>query len=260
MQLHYSRSAHAKVNIGLYIKGRRPDGYHNIESLFYPVELADNVMLTVLSPDASTELNCTGLPISGPLDYNLCYRAWKLLYEQFPAKVLPVNIHLYKVIPMGAGLGGGSSDAAAVLMLCNDCFSLGLNFQQLAQLGVQLGADVPFFIYGQPMFVSGIGEILEPFALQHYFRVELITPEVHSDTAQAYRSLDYNLITTGRSLKADLQLPLSNWKDVIVNDFEPVLFRQYPILATYKAELYERGAFYAAMTGSGSALFGLFYN
>lgn len=256
--MHVMRKANAKINIGLFIRGRRPDGYHELQTLFYPIpQLYDDIEVGKQDAGLSTTLTATGLEGIGPVEDNLCYRAWAALAKA-DNRVGPVHIRLHKRIPMGAGLGGGSADAAAVLMAVDELFGLQLGKEKLRQIGLQLGADVPFFIENRPMLAKGIGERLEEFAINIPYRIELVTPPVHSNTAEAYRGLDLAATTQHADLRQLLRQPIGQWRDNVKNDFEPSVFARYPQLAQLKQDLYNRGAVYAAMSGSGSALFGFF--
>lgn len=250
--------ANAKINIGLFIRGKRADGYHELQTLFYPItDLYDDVTVTELNGATGTTLQTEGLPVAGDIRQNLCYRAWAALREA-DGRVGPVHIQLVKRIPMGAGLGGGSADAAAVLLAVNELFGLSKTKAELRAIGKTLGADVPFFIENRPMLATGIGEVLEGLALTLPYKIELVTPDVHSNTAEAYRGLDLARCTHTADLKTLLQQPVPQWRNSIANDFEPSVFARYPVLAKLKQDLYDRGAVYASMSGSGSALYGLF--
>ena len=252
--------ANAKVNLGLFIRGRRPDGYHELQTVFVPVlDLYDVLTLTQTPTVAEPTLAVTGITLAGNVNDNLCMRAWHLLKQRVP-ELPAVTMQLEKRIPAGAGLGGGSSDAAHVLLGLNALFGLGIAEAELRQLGQRLGADVPFFIENTTQLASGTGEILTPITIPELQdkRIELVTPGIHSDTAEAYRGLNYDSITRTGDLAELLKAPIAEWRYTIHNDFEPTVFARYPVLAELKQELYDRGALYAAMSGSGSALFGIF--
>lgn len=238
------------------MKGKRSDGYHLLETLFYPVNLADTLALEK-SDQSGIRIAMSGLAIEVDPEKHLCKRA----YDALSAKVggLPgVQLVLVKRIPAGAGLGGGSSNAAFTLVGLNELFSLGFSLDQLAEISAPLGADVPFFIYNRPMLATGIGQDLEAFPLDLTHEIRLVTPPIHSSTVEAYQGLDLSQCDPNRSLKELLRLPVSEWKGKVVNDLEGPVFKQYPVLAGLKQQLYDDGALYAAMSGSGSALFGLF--
>jgi 4-diphosphocytidyl-2-C-methyl-D-erythritol kinase len=247
----------AKINLGLFIKGKRPDGYHLLETLYYPVrDLRDQLTLTEIDAPAPT-LAMSGIPLDGDPQHNLCLNAWRVLQAEFP-DLPPVHIQLTKHIPAGAGLGGGSSDAAYVLRGLNRLFDLGLSRDELSHLAAPLGADVPFFLYDRPMLAAGIGTELTPFALQLPLQLRVFPQPIHSGTVAAYRALDFRQFDPDRSLEEVLQGPIETWAAHLVNDLEVPVFAMYPGLAQVKADLYAQGAVYAAMSGSGSALFGLF--
>lgn len=247
----------AKINLGLFIKGRRPDGYHELETVFYPLLLADELTLTE-SPATAPSIEVLGIDLPGDPNQNLCIRAWHAIgtiVQELPA----VHIHLQKQIPAGAGLGGGSSDAARTLVGLNELFELGLSKEQLHQLAVPLGADVSFFLENRPMLATGIGEVLEPIEIDlNGYRLEWVLSDIHSDTALAYKGLDLTKCDPARSLKARISQPIETWRDTVSNDFETGVFARYPDLAAIKQSLYDRGAVYASMSGSGSALYGIF--
>ena len=242
-----------KINLGLKILRRRNDGYHDLETVFYPLALKD-----VLELQRDTALNFTayGLPIPGDQNGNLCIKAWQLLKKDFPD--LPfVHIHLYKHIPIGAGLGGGSSDGASTLLLLNKQFSLGLDTPRLLSYAAELGSDCPFFILNTPSLGGGRGEKLEPAAidLSGYYFV-LIDPRLHISTAQAFSLCTPS--TAGPSITEIIQQPVNTWKEQLMNDFEAPVFQVHPRLRDIKELLYTHGAVYAALSGSGSSLFGIF--
>lgn len=240
----------AKINIGLDIVERRPDGFHNIQSCFYPVPWKD--ALEVIQTDHFSFVS-TGIHIPGK--GNICINAYHLLKEDFDLP--PVSIHLHKSIPIGAGLGGGSADGAFMLKLLNEKFTLGLNNEQLQNYAAQLGSDCPFFIENKPAFVEGTGNIFSGIniRLSDYWIV-VIYPEIHVNTSQAYKGI----IPCQPEVSIKTLLENNNkarWKDLIKNDFEQ---NADPEIISIKQDLYDRGAIYASMTGSGSAVFGLFEN
>ena len=246
----------AKINLGLNITERRPDGYHNLESIFLPVSLCD-MLEVVPSPDGNTTLHQSGLvPEGAEQEKNLVVRAYRILEKEY--QIPPIHIYLHKQIPSGAGMGGGSSDAAYMLKLLNTRFHLDIPQEQLQQKALSLGADCPFFIQNAPSFVSGIGETLRPidFCLNTY-RIAIVKPPLFVSTAEAFR-----LIRPHRStipvLQAVLEHPIEEWKDILHNDFEDSLFPLHPQLTSIKEKLYASGALYASMTGSGSAFFALY--
>lgn len=244
--------ANAKFNVGLNIIEKRPDGYHNLETVFVPLKLYDVVEI-VDAP--ATDIHIHGMDIPGSEKDNLCLRAFDLLAADY--HLAPQQIHLLKQIPIGAGLGGGSADAAFVLKLLNDKFTLGLTVSQLESYASRLGADCAFFIQNTPAFASGIGELLEPVPLDlsHYFTV-LVKPAIHVSTATAYSKVVPK--RPAASLKDLIQLPVEQWRAHIKNDFEESVFAVYPKIEKIKLDLYGAGALFALMSGSGSSVVGVF--
>ncbi|MBL1408933.1 4-(cytidine 5'-diphospho)-2-C-methyl-D-erythritol kinase [Sphingobacterium faecale] len=243
--------ANAKINLGLLVTEKRQDGYHNIETVFYPVKLYDVIELT---PAEIMTFKSDGLSIPGG-GTNLCEKAFELLNADYG--IAPMTIHLLKNIPIGAGLGGGSSDAAQVLQMLNNYNSLHLSKEQLGKYAEQLGADCPFFIENKPVFASGIGTTFEAIELDlsGYFIV-IVKPDIHISTVEAYQCVVPQ--TPVLDVRRVIQLPIQEWKFHLVNDFEIGVFERYPQIEKIKHLLYERGAVYAAMSGSGSAVFGIF--
>jgi 4-diphosphocytidyl-2-C-methyl-D-erythritol kinase len=243
----------AKINLGLYIVSKRPDGYHNIETVFYPINLCD--VLEVVPAEGKTTFTQSGLLIDGDLNNNLVMKAFNLLKNNYD---LPeMSIYLRKNIPFGAGLGGGSSDAAEMLKLLNTFAGLNLSIEQLESYAAQIGADCSFFIRNKPTFAAGTGNIFTSvkLSLQGYYLV-LIKPDIHVSTQAAYAQVkpkrpDYSLLET-------IQFPVNKWKKCLANDFETGVFEQYSEIEAIKLKLYERGAIYASMSGSGSSVFGIF--
>jgi len=247
----------AKINLGLFIKGRLPNGYHTLETLLYPLKQLCDIIEIEEDTGGDCSLDISGLEIEGSHRNNLCYRAWAIMKKIFPD--LPgVSIRLEKHIPMGAGLGGGSSDAAFTMIGLNRLFDLGLNLDELARLSRPLGADVPFFVYNRPLLASGIGQDFEEVSLALPYRIELVTPPIHSSTVAAYKALDYTMFDGGRDLRSVLCLPIRDWRTHLENDLEVPVFQLHPEIRSYKMALYEQGALYASMSGSGSAVFGIF--
>lgn len=243
--------ANAKINLGLLVTEKRGDGYHNIETVFYPVKLYDVVEITE-SDTFSFRSDGLSIPEEGS---NLCEKAYQLLNADFDLK--PVSIHLLKNIPIGAGLGGGSSDAAHVLILLNQLNGLNLTTAQLEDYAAKLGADCPFFIENTPVFASGTGTIFAPIALDlSKYQIIIIKPDIHISTAEAYQHITPQTPTI--DIQRVIRLPIQEWKYHLTNDFELGLFRQYPLIEKIKHKLYEKGALYASMSGSGSAVFGIF--
>lgn len=244
----------AKINIGLNITARRPDGYHNIETLFYPIALSD-VLEIVPSQNNETTLTITGIEVDGDAEQNLVMKAYRLLQSQY--QLPAVDIHLHKVIPFGAGLGGGSSDAAYTLRMLRDIFTLPITDDELAKLAARLGADCPFFIYNRPLIATGIGDIFSSvdFSLRGK-HIVLVKPSIAIPTAQAYAHVKPHIPEV--ALKEKITTDISLWRNEIVNDFECSVFPNHPRIAAIKQQLYDMGAEYASMSGSGSSVFGIF--
>ncbi|QMU27177.1 4-(cytidine 5'-diphospho)-2-C-methyl-D-erythritol kinase [Adhaeribacter radiodurans] len=242
----------AKINIGLHVVSRRPDGFRNLESCFYPVNWCDALEIV---PADETRFTSSGLSIPGEANKNLCLKAYELLRQDF---TLPsVHIHLHKNIPIGAGMGGGSADAAFTLKLINDLFTLKIAVSDLENYARSLGSDCAFFIQNKPIFAVEKGDIFEPLDLNlSGYQIVLIYPDLHITTAEAYQKVIPQIPV--EDLRSVLQQPVSSWKNRVKNDFEQALFPSYPVLPQLKSYLYQKGALYASMTGSGSAVFGIF--
>ena len=252
----------AKINLGLNIVERRPDGYHNLETVFRPVYgLHDALEVTVMDEQFPSSVDCdlkvTNMTIEGDEQQNLVVRAYRLLKEEFPA-MARVHAHLYKAIPSQAGMGGGSSDCAAMLSVLNTMFSLGLTKQQLIDRAARLGADCPFFIIGCPSYAEGIGEQLKPIYLNiSNMNVVVVRPDIPVSTREAF-SLIKPHWPQKNCRDVVLGQPVETWRNDLVNDFETSVFALHPEIGAIKEHLYRLDAVYAAMSGSGSAVFGLF--
>ncbi len=244
----------AKINLGLNIVERRADGYHNIETIFFPIPLTD-VLEIVPATDGMTTLSCYGNKVDCPVEKNLVMRAYRLMQERFDLP--PVAIHLYKHIPDGAGLGGGSSDAAHALMMLNKMFELGVANDELAAMAATLGADCAFFIYNRPMLATGIGDVLSPVDVDLKGKtLLLVKPPMGVDTRTAYSRVVPAPSTM--DLAHLVAQPIETWDGLLANDFEPSVFAALPQLWLIKARLMDAGAQYAAMSGSGSTVYGIF--
>ena len=242
-----------KINLGLHVVRKRPDGFHDLETVFYPLPLTD--ALEVITPGTLT-FTGSGIPVPGNTADNLCLKAWYLLKQDFP-ELPEINIHLHKHIPIGAGLGGGSADAAFMLQLLNNRFQLGLTEDQLISYAATLGSDCPFFIPNKPCYATGRGEILEPVTLNlDAWSFILIYPGIHVNTGWAFSRISPKV--PEQSLRTSILEPVENWKTIISNDFEAPVFSAHPELAVIKETLYAHGAVYATMSGSGSAMVGIF--
>ncbi len=245
-----------KINIGLNVVARRADGYHDLETVFYPIPLRDNLEIAP-APDspAPWKLQTGGIPCGGDAADNLVVRVYLSLAKDFAMP--PVEIFLRKNVPMGAGLGGGSSDAAFMMRGLNELFALGLSEEEMERRLARLGADCAFFVKNRPAFATGIGDQLSPLPLSLAGRyIVLVKPPVHVSTAEAYAG-----VTPRRPdcpLRDAVLRPVEEWRDTVRNDFEPSVFAAHPEIAAVKRTLYDMGAAYAAMSGSGSTVYGLF--
>jgi 4-diphosphocytidyl-2-C-methyl-D-erythritol kinase len=248
----------AKINLGLYITGKRPDGYHNLETVFFPIALKDVLEIIESKEEQPVIFSSSGLIVNGDADDNLCVKAYQLLKKDFPS-IPHIKMHLHKVIPMGAGMGGGSSDAAFTLMMLNEKFSLGISQQQLLEYALILGSDCPFFIINKPCLAKGRGEKLTemPLSLSAY-QILIVNPGIHVNTAMAFRELKMHSSET--NLETEISKPVTEWKFNIQNDFEVNVGNAHPEILAIKEKLYESGAIYSSMSGSGSSVFGIFEN
>jgi 4-diphosphocytidyl-2-C-methyl-D-erythritol kinase len=242
----------AKINLGLYITSKRSDGYHDLVSCFYPVAWKEAVELI---PAYNFSFSTSGLNVPGDSVSNLVVKAYELIQQKY--KIPNCAIHLHKAIPMGAGLGGGSADAAVTILLLNQLYELSLSKAELIDLSTQLGSDCAFFIHNTPCIASSKGEVLHPFSLSlKGYTILIIHPGIHISTQQAYAGV------TPRPMDFDIQELLkespASWKDKLHNQFEDHLFKLFPEVAHIKQKLYALGADYASMSGSGSAVYGIF--
>lgn len=244
----------AKINLGLNVLRKRPDGFHDIETVFYPIPLKDALEI-VPSAGPKNTFKAYGLDIPGDPAENLCLKGVELIQDEFQTP--PVDIFLYKAIPTGAGLGGGSSDAAATLTIMNDLFALHLSEIELKTYAAKLGSDCAFFIRPAPTFATGRGEVLYEIRLDlSSYSLLLVLPGIHVPTAAAYRAVTPKVPEWRLDQLTDL--PMEDWKNIVVNDFEESVFKQFPVLAEIKQKLYDGGAIYASMSGSGSSIYGIF--
>lgn len=262
-----------KINLGLNILNKRADGFHNLETVFYSIMIKDALEVIkssvishqsivnshqslVNSHQSLVDFTTTGLSINGDEQNNLCIKAYHLLKKDFPD--LPtIQMHLHKAIPIGAGLGGGSADGAFALKLLNEKFKLQLSLDQLKNYALQLGSDCPFFIINKPCFATSRGEVLEEINLDlSAFNFVMVNPNIHINTGWAF----YNITPAlpKKSIKEIIQQPINTWKNELLNDFEKPVFEQYPEIKNIKENLYEQGALYASMSGTGSTVFGIF--
>jgi 4-diphosphocytidyl-2-C-methyl-D-erythritol kinase len=242
-----------KINLGLNVLRKRSDGFHDIETVFYPVNINDAIEVI---PSAEDEFLRTGLRIDDKRSINLCWKALELLRKDFPA-IGPVKMCLHKNIPVGAGLGGGSADAAFTLKLLDQKFNLGLSAEKLLDYALQLGSDCPFFIINKPCFASGRGEFLEKIKPDlSAFKLLVVNPGIHINTSWAF---DHIIpARPSKSIKEIIGQPVESWKDELKNDFEDLVFKQYPPIKKLKEDLYHTGAVFSLLSGSGSTVFGIF--
>jgi len=246
--------APAKINLGLQILRKRNDGFHDLSSLMIPIPFHDIIEIQK-GTDKGFNFSSSGIDIPGKLEDNLCHKAWKLFCEKHQS--LSIRIHLHKQIPFGAGLGGGSSDASTILKALNDLTNKPFTNNELKDMAAQIGSDCPLFIDSKAAHAEGRGEILSPIELDlSQYQLVLLKPEFGVSTKEAYSSIQAN--DQRPSLIELIKQPIESWKNTIHNDFEDNIFQLYPELATLKQELYNSGATYASMSGSGSALFALF--
>lgn len=243
----------AKINLGLRITGKRPDGYHEIDTVMLQIPLFD---ILEIVPTTSFLFTSGGNSVDCPPEMNLCVKAYYLLKSDFDLP--PVHIHLHKIIPMGAGLGGGSSDAAYTLLALNELFQLQLNRKTLENYAAQLGSDCPFFISSSPKYCTGRGEIMKDIEIPSLSEkwLKLYDPKIHISTSNAYSGIRPQAIN--KTTEEQVLEPLSDWSDFLINDFETTVFQENKTISQLKNQLYKDGALYAAMSGSGSAVYGVF--
>ena len=249
----------AKINLGLNIVSKRPDGYHNLETVFYPVPIKDALEVCVMDDGFPSPTDCdlktTNMPIAGNEQDNLVVRAYNLLKQNY--KLPRVHAHLYKNIPTQAGMGGGSSDCASMIKLLNRMFGLGMSGSEMEAAAARLGADCPFFITAAPAYAEGVGERLHPLRLDLCgWTLAVVCPGIPVSTKEAFR----HVIPHPTSVKCRdiVARPVETWRGNLTNDFEESVFRQHPEIGRIKEKLYSLGATYASMSGSGSSVFGLF--
>ncbi len=251
----------AKINLGLNIVERRPDGYHNLETVFYPVPIKDVLEVFPMDEKFPSSVDCdlkvSNIQIEGDEQNNLVVRAYQLLKQDFPQQMQRVHAHLFKRIPTQAGMGGGSSDCAVMISLLNDLFGLGLNNQQMIDYAARLGADCPFFVLNRPVYAEGIGERMQPIHLDlSSWVLAIVRPNIPVSTKEAFSYIHPK--RPAKNCREIVAQPVETWRDELTNDFEPSVFQIHPEIGQIKDDLYQMGAVYAAMSGSGSALFGLF--
>ena len=250
----------AKINLGLRITSKRADGFHNLDTVFYPLPFTDALEIISQSTPSETPVifSSTGLVIPGDTQSNLCLKAYHLLKNKFP-ELPAIQMHLHKNIPMGAGLGGGSSDGAFTLKLLNEKFKLNIPDDELLELALTLGSDSPFFIKNTPVHATGRGEIMQPTSVDlSNKKIALVLPGIHVSTALAFNGCPIS--SSIETCDSITKQPVETWKGQLINDFEQTVFPSYPALATIKEQLYDAGAIYASMTGTGSTVYGIFNN
>ncbi len=242
-----------KINLGLTILQKREDGYHNIETAFFPIPLFD--ILEIVTSENKTKFINTGI-YAGETNDNLCLKAYQILKKDFPH--LPeIKMHLHKTIPAGAGLGGGSADAAFTLSLLNKKYDLNIPLQKLLVYALQLGSDCPFFLINKPSFASGRGEILEKInCFLSGYKILIINPGTHISTKELFQQISPSI--PKKNIREIIQQPVETWKDELKNDFEQIVFQNHPEIKKIKEKLYHHNAVYASMTGTGSTVFGIF--
>lgn len=246
----------AKINLGLHVLAKREDGYHELETFFYPIPYSDILeVLEIKSSSMPIEFQHSGMAIPGKPEDNLCVKAWALLSEA--CKIPSLQLYLHKILPNGAGLGGGSSDAAFTITALNSLFSCGLGEDLMEDMAAKIGSDCAFFIRNRPCFAYGKGEILKPssLSLKGYYLL-LITPDIQVSTAEAYAGIIPQMAVI--PLEEILSKDISEWKNFLKNDFEKHIFLKYPDIENIKMSLYAHDAIYASMSGSGSSVFGIF--
>ncbi len=246
----------AKINLGLNITEKRPDGYHNLETVFYPIPLEDALEVVPMEFSSNDfKLNCSGIQINSLPEENLVVKAYYLLKNRF--SLPPIHIYMHKHIPSGAGMGGGSSDAAFMLKLLNELFELQLSVPELEDLATSLGADCAFFIQNRPVYAEGIGNVFSPVSLSlKGYTLVIVKPDIFVSTKEAFAHIQPHKTTV--SIKEIIRTPIEYWKNNLINDFEYSVFRIHPKIKEIKEDLYNAGALYASMSGSGSSVYGIF--
>lgn len=245
-----------KINLGLNILQKRNDGFHDLETVFYPIQIKDVLEIITTSNTLDIQFSATGLAVDGNSADNICFKAYHLLKKDFPT--LPsIQMHLHKAIPMGAGLGGGSADGAFALKMLNEKFNLNLTVQQLIDYALQLGSDCPFFILNKPCFATSRGENMTEIELDlSNYQFIFVNPNIHVNTGWAFKQITPSV--PAKSIQQIIQQPIESWKDELINDFESPVANQFAEIADIKTQLYASGAIYASMSGSGSTVFGIF--
>jgi 4-diphosphocytidyl-2-C-methyl-D-erythritol kinase len=242
-----------KINLGLNILRKRADSFHDLETVFIPVDLRD--AMEIIPASGKTNITVTGMTAGNP-ETNLCLKAYLLLKKDYP-QLPEINIHLHKAIPIGAGLGGGSADAAFMLRLLKQEFNLDIPGDNMFDYASQLGSDCSFFLLNKPCHASGRGEILDPIDISlSEYKICLVNPGIHVSTAESFKKIKPAI--PSKKIRNIIAQPIETWKEELSNDFEHYVFERYPLIQKIKNDLYKAGAVYAAMSGSGSTIFGLF--
>ena len=254
-----------KINLGLNIVGKRNDGYHNLETVFYPLDLRDAIEIVEekstqnTMPDSDSyrdQFSISGLKVEGDVENNICVKAYHLLKKDFP-DLPPVKMHLHKTIPSGAGLGGGSADGAFTLKLLNKKFNLNLTENKLLEYALLLGSDCPFFIINKPCFAEGRGELMQEIEVElSAYKILIVYPGIHINTSEAFSNIKPGV--NKKSISEIIKQPIASWQEELYNDFEKPVFNQYPEIKKIKEKLYNAGAIYSSMSGSGSSVYGFF--
>ena len=248
----------AKINLGLDIIGKREDGFHNLETIFYPIQIKDALEIIQTEKPEEIIFTSSGNEMRGNDTDNLCVKAFRLIKKDFP-QIPHIKMHLHKHIPMGAGMGGGSSDASAVLLLLNKLFNLNISTEKLHEYALQLGSDCPFFITNKPCFASGRGEQLQAVEIDlSNYKILIVHPAINVNTVLAFQGIDQSNFSLPGELHSNILGDISTWQATVKNDFEHSVFKQFPEIEAIKNKLYEAGAIYSSMSGSGSGVFGIF--
>lgn len=251
----------AKINLGLNIVSKRPDGYHNLETVFYPINLKDEIHIEINpdnSPQNQCSLNINGINIDGDIQQNLIVKAYNLIKKHY-THIPNIKVTLTKNIPTQAGMGGGSSDCAYTIKMLNEMFNLKMSIRDMQEFAIQLGADCPFFISPQPSYATGIGEKLTPVNINlNQYKIAIVKPQIMISTKEAFSNI--SAVKPIKCCRDIVKQPIDTWKEELKNDFEYSICSKHPQISQIKEKLYHLGAVYASMTGSGSALFGIFKN